>query len=808
MLSGARAAGELHLVRDHQPEAVIYLPEKSEKAVQMAAAELQAYLKKISGAELPIVAEQPEKKAFITFRILPDSADDLFMHETFAIETNDNSTIISGHSDVAVLYGAYQMLNNLGVRWFSPGEIGEQVPQMADIVLKTGSKTYRPSFRTRVIDYNKTEDDHFDKKNMEQQHQDYDLWLLRNKLKFSRMLHIKSAHHRGDFGWAREYSHHNIKNTALGRGWKENDKLDPERLALTTVDGVTKRRTEKAQICFIHEKNIETAIRSVVAYFKEFSDRVTYPLSLDDHYGFCECKHCTEANGGISPADDPNRVVWKFMNAVARGVAKEMPGKRIAFYATYQMMTHPPYEIRAEPNLVAVTCHVSSQARPVDDPTDPRNVDYLDNIRLVKESGAELGSYDYFMFPGNPQPLSLLQDVALYHQLGYKWYAVEWMGRDEQRNIVAWVLAQLAWDANQDPRDLLEAFCHGYYGAAGPLVVEWLDLIDSRVRALKRLTYGHISLTALMLTEPVVKKSRELLAKAGSMVTGREAERVHRLALTFECWNRAADVDRLYKEALQWRSEESKQKAKDAIASFEKFWSENNLSETCSPQLLNHYIKEYGEKIEKIRLKVSASASKDMMGAARTKAIEALLANASADKPTLLRESEKDGFPQAYENVSLLPEMWKFQIDPEGSIASEEEGGDKHPPPWSRSDYDDSRWFTLSTYDTFDAQGFPGYMGIFWYRLKFNAPRFPEGRRVWLRIGALDDEGDVYLNAHLVGRREGVQPNDWKTSFAFDVTDILKQGCENVIAIRGLNTVGLGGLWRPVGLYSRKPLEF
>lgn len=797
----------LSLVRDHQPQAVICLPEESVGAVAMAARELQTYFQKISGAELPIVKEKPESGAWILLRVQSDPGGDPLQQDAFTIDVTAEGVTITGHSEIAVLYGAYQLLNNLGVSWFSPGEIGENIPKRADISLKFGSDTQKPSFRTRVIDYSGTDDWHFGGDNQERLHQEFDLWLLRNKLQFSRMIHTRSKYHLPDFGWAREFSYHNLRNAALGKDWKTNKELDRERLALVTENKVSERRTEKAQICFTHPKNIETAIQSAIDYFKEFPERMTFPLSPDDHDGFCECERCFQANGGISPATDPNRVVWKFMNAVAKGLGEKMPGKRIAFYATYQLMTHPPYEVLAEPNLVALTCHVTSQARPIADPSEPHNAAYLEHIRLVGTSGAELGAYDYFLFPGNPQPLALIEDVKVYHKLGYVWYSAEWMGRDEQRNIVAWVLAQLAWNPDQDPRALLESFCHQYYGKAGPTVIRWLDLIESRVRTMQRITFGHISLVPFLLTPDVVKQGRALFEEAESQVSGREAERVQRLRLTFESWHRAAEVARLYKKALLDRSEAAKQAVLDEVESFTHFWDDNHLSEICSPRLLDHYIKQYPKKVKRIQPRIEATGSQDLHGGNRTVAIQAMFLNAEADTPTILRESEKSGVPQTISHISLLPEMWKFQIAPEDPpITNAEESSAELPLP-SKPEFDDSRWPELSIFNTFDDQGFPDYYGVFWYRLTFNAPLFPEETRIWLRIGALDDDGEIYLNGKLVEKRTGIRSSDWKTSFAFDVTDTLRQGRQNVIAIRGLNVFGAGGLWRPVGLYARSDPE-
>ena len=43
----------------------------------------------------------------------------------------------------------------------------------------------------------------------------------------------------------------------------------------------------------------------------------------------------------------------------------------------------------------------------------------------------------------------------------------------------------------------------------------------------------------------------------------------------------------------------------------------------------------------------------------------------------------------------------------------------------------------------------------------------------------------------------------WKRSFEFDVTDFVKPGERNVVAVCGRNDYGKGGLWKPVALYLR-----
>jgi hypothetical protein len=71
-----------------------------------------------------------------------------------------------------------------------------------------------------------------------------------------------------------------------------------------------------------------------------------------------------------------------------------------------------------------------------------------------------------------------------------------------------------------------------------------------------------------------------------------------------------------------------------------------------------------------------------------------------------------------------------------------------------------------------------------------------------MRIGSLDDDGDIYINGQLAYSRKMAGPDDWKSSFAFDVTPFLIPGKENVIAVRGYDSFGAGGIWRPCAIYT------
>ncbi len=78
---------------------------------------------------------------------------------------------------------------------------------------------------------------------------------------------------------------------------------------------------------------------------------------------------------------------------------------------------------------------------------------------------------------------------------------------------------------------------------------------------------------------------------------------------------------------------------------------------------------------------------------------------------------------------------------------------------------------------------FPGYHGVAWYWRSFALPVHPAGApRALLRFWAVDYLAEVWVNGVHVGGHEGAE-----TPFGFDVTDVLRPGHENRVAVRVLN---------------------
>lgn len=786
LLALGAVGDDVYLVKEGQAQARIYLPRITGKATLFAAHELSDHLEKISGARVPIDlygswSKRHAPKGEVSIFLAPklDAAGEISAdgsEDAFSIKRHRGALTIQGNSDTAVLYGVYQFLSELGVRWFTPGELGENVPRMASIPLGTGTRRYAPSFRRRELDYSGYTSWHFHRDKQAEQHHEYDLWLMRNRIQFARSIH-GNALHRFDFNWTREKTGHNVAAVLK----RVDIEKEPERFALVTRAGETRRRIprERVQICFSDPRNIQGTVELALEWFAENPSMLTYPTSLQDCGGICECDRCTEINGGVNPVRDPNRLVWTFMNQVMAGIRAELPKRRIAFYAQYGAMTQPPQGLKAEPGIVAVACHIASNRVPITDPEDPFNRRFLAQIKATKATGAEQASYEYTMYSVTPQPLAILSTAKTYSDLGFIGYHTESMGRDAQRSMISWVQAQLAWDASQDPDELLATFCHEYYGAAGEDVLSVLRLVDDSVRELPKVVLGSLGVTQSIMTDEVIASGRKQLKAALRKVDGREQDRLQRFVDTFEMWALQGLYARASYQAMLTRSPADRTQALEAIAAFQTFWDQHHLSDFCSPMTRDSAVN-MATRIGGLGPELTPTASEDMKGATHEQLIAAVFSQADV--------------PDDLGKVMILPEQWRFNLDLQRAAADLG---------WTQPGFDDTAWPELSTWNWYERQGFDRYDGAFCYRVRFKAPVFPADKKVFLRIGALDDEGDVYVNGKLVHTRWHLNPDDWMTSFEIDVTDVIVPGAENVVAVVGNDENGMGGIWKPSGLYSR-----
>ncbi|HIE51112.1 MAG TPA: hypothetical protein EYP85_05080, partial [Armatimonadetes bacterium] len=146
-----------------------------------------------------------------------------------------------------------------------------------------------------------------------------------------------------------------------------------------------------------------------------------------------------------------------------------------------------------------------------------------------------------------------------------------------------------------------------------------------------------------------------------------------------------------------------------------------------------------------------------------------------------------------YEPVLDLPKTWLFRPDPR-RVGEREQ--------WFAPGLDTSAWREIQIGEWWEPQGV-AYDGVAWYRVTFTPPAEVAGRRVFLAFGAVDESAWVYLNGQLVGQHDRGE-DGWDQRFEIEVTDALRPGRENLLAVRVLDRVAYGGIWKSVKLIAAK----
>ncbi len=160
---------------DENRTASIVIPVNATAAERFAAEELETYLEKITGKK-PAIVRGTAGGVNIVLGAHPLN-DDLgwktLSPDEFIIDVSKDTVRIAGGVGPSVyntknsntyvqergtLYGVYEFLETLGVRWYRPEVWGEHVPSQARIELPAGRKKHQPGYRYRMGMHNYCQD--------------------------------------------------------------------------------------------------------------------------------------------------------------------------------------------------------------------------------------------------------------------------------------------------------------------------------------------------------------------------------------------------------------------------------------------------------------------------------------------------------------------------------------------------------------------------------------------------------------------------------------------------------------------------
>jgi hypothetical protein len=428
------------------PPYQIVIPQAPTTAEKRAAEELERCLHEITGAHFPIVddAAPARDHEFVLGRnarlreLDVRVPFDRLKEDGFILKTVGDRLVIVGGSEKGVLYGVYTFLEDyLGRRKYSSK--AAKIPKRESLVLPEIDDMQVPVVKSRDLYYLDAWDPAFTDwhKLDSNMHNEWGLWV----------------HTFGALVPPDKY-------------FKDH----PEYFA--EIGG---HRVAGGQLCLTNPGAFRVLVENLRKRMDEKPEAKVWSVSQNDIAGYCTCPDCRaidEREGA------PMGSLLTFVNKVAA----EFPDKIISTLA-YQYSRSAPKTVRPADGVIIVLCSIEcNRSRPI--ATDPLSESFRKDVEDWAKICENILIWDYVIQFKNlvsPFPnLRVLQPNMQYFVKNNCVHMFKQGNRDsggEFAELRAYLLAKLLWDPNADVDALMDDFLGGYYGAAGPLIREYVDLM-------------------------------------------------------------------------------------------------------------------------------------------------------------------------------------------------------------------------------------------------------------------------------------------------------------------------------------------
>jgi len=713
--------------------------------LKWAAEDLAGYIGKMGGVSVP-VADQPVEG------LLPIllGADPLVPKtptpygDAYVISVATNAIALKGESRRAVYYAAVDFLYRLGVRWYAPTEMGEVVPQRKTITVETGGVECAPDFATRRLWCRPPDELR---------------WMYRNRL-----------------GDATIPAGHSLHGYAAGLpGWKdgkEGRSLHPEYYSVVNgTNGMWINLANPEVVRVVAGKAVES-LQEEPRSGAQGGKKARGFISISPDDGFLQDER-PEVVAMNSPGREPvlgmpsfSDAWFGFLTRVCAEVDRQAPGLDFKFGSlAYMNYILPPKKARPDPRIVPVIAPITlnrfvsmnTAGAPASDMLEP----------IVKGwigASPRVGVYLYnFNLADMAMPytrrLHWTKDIPRFFTLGIRDMCIESHPNWHTMMPGNYVAARLLWDTKTDITAELNAFYPDYYGSAASAMRRYDTTLENAYESTKVYAGGVWGMHRI-LTTSVMKELEEALLDAEKQAAGEgvfeDRVKVARFSLNFaKIWFAARDaMNRGDFAEAEDHGTAFVANYRDAYARYPVFFGKNV---SWSPNIERYF--------------------------------ELFHSRALTEAGRIAREGVI--VCRIPDELSTCLEPVEAGVKPSGKAPDPEHAG----------------WKPMKTYSsTLDEQGLPFFRGVIWHRFEFDLSadvKSAKSFRLW--FGGVDSKVRGWLNGQDIGEQ-------FAGSFRpveFDVSAALEPEKNNLLVIAVDNTfpneVGVGGIMRPVVIYSPRP---
>ena len=512
------------LVTQGKSAAVILVPEKPTVHEESAARELKETLARMSEATLATESIHPEqlgerlksvqqsdKVAVVLGRLAsPQIQDELKQQQApelqrgaFALRVTKDAVYIAGPEE-GTYYGVIELLEQLGCRWFMPGDLGEVIPSKATVHIRDQWTIQRPSFTSR--------------------------WFQMPDRDWQARLRCGGDSFPGAHGMP-------TPKVSIN---KQSGLIEPAEYRDWFALSKGKRTTR--QHCLSNSALLDYVVDQLRQQRRKGRGPVI-GLGPNDGGGFCECENCRELDAGdFDPFSNEtsvtDRYVW-FFNQVLKRLDDEFPDTKLAFYVYHSYM-RPPVKHKPDSRITGALAPIAlDRVHGFSNPIAPEKSYarwlYQEWGKLIPEL-YDRGYWSNLACPGFPFIIvhRLRDEIPKCHEFGLKGWRVETFPNYGPQFPSMYIAGKLMWDHTADVDALLQDCSEKFFGPAAEPMGQYLKLMDAALRDSDHITGSAWDMPHHYPAE-LRLRARKLLqdgqARAGD---GIYARRVKVIAQTFD----------------------------------------------------------------------------------------------------------------------------------------------------------------------------------------------------------------------------------------------------------------------------------
>ena len=472
-------AQKITLVKKGRSAYSIVIPEKATIVEIQAAKVLQDYLFRITGVNLPVVAdnEKSTPSEILIGRVDRSEQDQIdynrLKQDGLLIKTDNTKLILTGGDKKGVIYSVYTFLDKyLGCRKYTSDFT--HLPQQKSIVLPAINDVQLPAFSFREIYYNDVYDPEF---------------MNWHKL--------HSFEGRGgdktQWGYWVHTFHSLLDPKEYGEAHPEYFSFyDGKRHAGTIPSWDGSSYQPEAQLCLTNPDVLEIVCENLKAAMDKKPEALYWSVSQNDNVNYCRCDNCAaldkkyaafapeekllSTHGGEKyPALGSGSII-----AFVNKVAERFPDKIISTLA-YQYSRVPPKGIIPRKNVNIMLCSIESSRN---DPMETGDKAFSEDLMGWGKLTDNILVWDYVIRFSNlfaPFPnlrvlqpnIRFLRDnnvSALFEQGNIQ-------SGGDFAPLRAYMIAKMLWNPEIDIEKEKNEFINAYYGPAAAGIKEYIKLL-------------------------------------------------------------------------------------------------------------------------------------------------------------------------------------------------------------------------------------------------------------------------------------------------------------------------------------------